>query len=146
MVSDAWISPFTSASCSGYLGKQVFSRPADSWLLSPSPRICTVSARSSLLGSARARLEVHYNNIEKLNLFTVNPFNTITNGPKTFGRINGWPYYWGPFLGKKCMAVFPSGQNKVAVITRWQYYRVEVAVRRRFFKTGTFRLHLYHLF
>ena len=52
-----------------------------------------------------------------------NPVNTVTNKPKKFGPINGWPYYRGGckarfhcinegfFFTRKCMAVLPGGQK-----------------------------------
>ena len=41
-----------------------------------------------------------------------NPVNTITNGPKTFGRINE------SFFNKKMYGGFCQAANEVAVITR----------------------------
>ena len=48
------------------------------------------------------------------------PVNTVTNGPKIFGRINGCPLLTKVFCTRKCKAVLPGVQKKVAVTTRWR--------------------------
>ena len=52
-----------------------------------------------------------------------NPVNTVTNGPKKIGHINGVAVLTRVFFTRKCMEFLPGGQKKVAVITRWRYYR-----------------------
>jgi len=47
------------------------------------------------------------------------PVNTVTNGPKTFGRVNGVAVLTKGFLTRKCMAVFVRLPKKVAVLPRW---------------------------
>ena len=55
-----------------------------------------------------------------------NPVNTVTNGPKTFGRINGVAVFTRVFfLQENVWRFLSGGQKKVAVITRF-------AVRRGF--------------
>ena len=54
-----------------------------------------------------------------------NPFNTVTNGPKKIGCVNGLAVLMRGFLTRKCMAVFVRRPKKVAVVTK-------VAVRRGF--------------
>ena len=47
-----------------------------------------------------------------------NPVNTVTNGPKKIGHINGVAVLTRVFFTRKCMEFLPGGQKKVAVITR----------------------------
>ena len=60
----------------------------------------------------------------------LNSVNTVTNGPKTFGRINEG------FLTRKCTTVFyqvakKSGRNnKVTVLPRWPEGRVSLYSQR----------------
>ena len=46
-----------------------------------------------------------------------NPVDTVTNGPRKIGRINGVAI-GGSFVTRKCMAVFVRRPKKVTVITR----------------------------
>ena len=54
-----------------------------------------------------------------------NPVNTVTNGPKKIGHINGVAVLTRVFFTGKCMAVFArrpknSGRNnEVTVLPRW---------------------------
>ena len=52
-----------------------------------------------------------------------NPVNPVTNGAQKSGRINGVAVVNGFFKLENDWLSFCSGQNKVAVITRWLYQR-----------------------
>ena len=52
-----------------------------------------------------------------------NLINTVSNGPKKFGCINGVVLLTRVFLQDNVRRFLPCGQKKVAVITRWPYYR-----------------------
>ena len=71
-----------------------------------------------------------------------NPVNTVTNGPKTFGRINGWPYQRGLFLQENvwsfCRAAKTTdGNNEVAVRRGSTVQRFEIQVLTLIFTETT---------
>ena len=47
-----------------------------------------------------------------------NLINTVTNGPKKIGCVNGLAVLMRGFFTRKCMAVFIRQPKKVAIITR----------------------------
>ena len=55
----------------------------------------------------------------------LNPVNTVTNGPKKIGRINGVAVLTRVFLQENVWRFLPGGQNKsgpnneVTVLPRW---------------------------
>ena len=49
-----------------------------------------------------------------------NPANTVTNGPKTFGRINEGFIFYKKMYSSFCQAAKKSGRNnEVTVLPRW---------------------------
>ena len=54
-----------------------------------------------------------------------NPVNTVTNGPNTFGRVNGVAiltrfFFYKKMYGGFCQAAKKSGRNdEVTVLPRW---------------------------
>ena len=52
-----------------------------------------------------------------------NLINTITKGPKKFGYINRVVILTRVFSQENVRRFLPGGQNKVAIIKRWPYYR-----------------------